>query len=293
MVAVTVRSWRTASTPGHRRSSPTRTTCTPGCASTNRSRGSSRPASTSSPATTTSTRCCATVGWGAPTCTSAPTRSSGTRPTPSTSSRSGGWCRHGMLDREPPDHTRLRRLVSKAFTPRRVEQLRPTVERLADELVDDLLAAGGGDLIATVAEPLPVDRHRRAARRAARGPARCCGRGRRHLRHVRAEPVPGDRRHGRTGVRGVLRRTCAASPGCRRGRSARRPHHRARRRSRRGRPLTEDELIGTCVLLLNAGHEATVNVTGNGWWALFRNPDQLAALRGRRTWLLPRRRSRS
>jgi cytochrome P450 len=43
--------------------------------------------------------------------------------------------------------------------------------------------------------------------------------------------------------------------------------------------LTEDELIGTCVLLLNAGHEATVNVTGNGWWSLFRNPAQLARLR--------------
>src|SRR6266498_4028169 len=42
-----------------------------------------------------------------------------------------------------------------------------------------------------------------------------------------------------------------------------------------GERLTEDELIGTCVLLLNAGHEATVNVTGNGWWALLRNPDQL------------------
>ena len=46
-----------------------------------------------------------------------------------------------------------------------------------------------------------------------------------------------------------------------------------------GERLTEDELIGTCVLLLNAGHEATVNVTGNGWWSLFRNPDQLARLR--------------
>ncbi|MGZ3422377.1 MAG: cytochrome P450, partial [Polyangiales bacterium] len=43
--------------------------------------------------------------------------------------------------------------------------------------------------------------------------------------------------------------------------------------------LTEDELIGTCVLLLNAGHEATVNVTGNGWWSLFRNPSELARLR--------------
>jgi cytochrome P450 len=43
--------------------------------------------------------------------------------------------------------------------------------------------------------------------------------------------------------------------------------------------LSEDELVGTCVLLLNAGHEASVNVTGNGWWALLRNPDQLDALR--------------
>ena len=46
-----------------------------------------------------------------------------------------------------------------------------------------------------------------------------------------------------------------------------------------GDRLTEDELIGTCVLLLNAGHEATVNVTGNGWWSLFRHPDALARLR--------------
>jgi cytochrome P450 len=46
-----------------------------------------------------------------------------------------------------------------------------------------------------------------------------------------------------------------------------------------GERLTEDELIGTCVLLLNAGHEATVNVTGNGWWALFRHPEALARLR--------------
>jgi cytochrome P450 len=46
-----------------------------------------------------------------------------------------------------------------------------------------------------------------------------------------------------------------------------------------GDTLTEDELIGTCVLLLNAGHEATVNVTTIGWWSLFRNPSELARLR--------------
>lgn len=46
-----------------------------------------------------------------------------------------------------------------------------------------------------------------------------------------------------------------------------------------GDKLTEEELVGTCVLLLNAGHEATVNVTGNGWWSLFRNPAELERLR--------------
>jgi unspecific monooxygenase len=49
-----------------------------------------------------------------------------------------------------------------------------------------------------------------------------------------------------------------------------------------GDRLSEQEMISTCVLLLNAGHEATVNATVNGWWALFRNPDQLAALRADR-----------
>lgn len=61
-----------------------------------------------------------------------------------------------MLDLEPPDHTRIRRLVSKAFTPRTVERLKPYVARLAGELVDGLVAKGGGDLLTDVAEPLPV-----------------------------------------------------------------------------------------------------------------------------------------
>ncbi|MGW8703412.1 cytochrome P450, partial [Streptomyces eurythermus] len=63
---------------------------------------------------------------------------------------------HGMLDLEPPDHTRIRRLVSKAFTPRTVERLRGYVHGLADSLVADLVAAGGGDLLTDLAEPLPV-----------------------------------------------------------------------------------------------------------------------------------------
>jgi cytochrome P450 len=186
--------------------------------------------------------------------------------------------RSGMLDREPPDHTRLRRLVSKAFTPRTVENLRPTVERLAAELVTGLLDAGGGDLIAMVAEPLPVaviaemlgvpesDRHLlrpwsadicgmyelNPSREAQDTAVRACEEFSDYLRGLarlrRTEPSDD-----------LITALVQVSD--------------------EGDRLTEDELIGTCVLLLNAGHEATVNVTGNGWWALFRNPDQLAALR--------------
>src|SRR5690606_28276079 len=64
--------------------------------------------------------------------------------------------RAGMLDVEPLVHTRLRRLVSRAFTPRMVESLRPRVRAIATELVEGLVARGGGDLLAEVAEPLPV-----------------------------------------------------------------------------------------------------------------------------------------
>jgi unspecific monooxygenase len=185
---------------------------------------------------------------------------------------------HGMLDLEPPDHTRIRRLVSKAFTPRTVERLKPYVERLAGELVDGLVRRGGGDLLAEVAEPLPVaviaemlgvpesDRaplrpwsadicgmyelnpSKETAARAVRASVEFSD----YLRELIAErrKDPGD---------DLISGLIAA-------------HDEDDR-------LTEQEMISTCVLLLNAGHEATVNATVNGWWALLRHPDQLAALR--------------
>ncbi|WLW53349.1 cytochrome P450 [Streptomyces sp. YU58] len=189
---------------------------------------------------------------------------------------------HGMLDLEPPDHTRIRRLVSKAFTPRTVEGLRPYVRGLADELVAALVARGGGDLLTDVAEPLPVaviaemlgipeaDRAplrpwsadicgmyelnppEEVAARAVRASVEFSD----YLRELIAErrKEPGDDL-----VSGLI---AAHDEGDR---------------------LTEQEMISTCVLLLNAGHEATVNATVNGWWALFRDPDQLAALRADHT----------
>ncbi|MBO4257860.1 cytochrome P450 [Streptomyces griseorubiginosus] len=185
---------------------------------------------------------------------------------------------HGMLDLEPPDHTRIRRLVSKAFTPRTVEQLKPYVNELAGDLVDRLVEKGGGDLLTDVAEPLPVaviaqmlgipeaDRaplrpwsadicgmyelnpSEETARRAVQASVEFSD----YLRELIAErrEKPGDDL-----ISGLI-----AAHG-------------------EGDRLTEQEMISTAVLLLNAGHEATVNATVNGWYALFRNPAQLAALR--------------
>ncbi|MFE5483702.1 cytochrome P450 [Streptomyces sp. NPDC056527] len=183
---------------------------------------------------------------------------------------------HGLLDLEAADHTRIRRLVSKAFTPRTVENLAPTVRRLAAELVGGLVERGGGDLLADVAEPLPV-----AVIAEMLGiPAEDEERGR--LRPWSAEICgmfelnPSEE---------TARRAVQASLDF----SAYLRELIERRRKDPGEDLissliaveelTEQEMISTCVLLLNAGHEATVNTTVNGWWTLLRHPEQLAELR--------------
>jgi cytochrome P450 len=193
--------------------------------------------------------------------------------------------RAGMLDVEPPAHTRLRRLVAKAFTARMVEGLRPMVRRLAEELAGGLVDKGEGDLLAEVAEPLPVrviaemlgvpaaDRHLLRP-----WSADICG-------MYELNPAPAAQR---TAVRAAVEFSAYL-----------RDLARARAADPRddlisalaqvadaGDRLTEDELIGTCVLLLNAGHEATVNATGNAWWSLFRDPGELARLRADHT-LIP------
>ncbi|WP_225077018.1 MULTISPECIES: cytochrome P450 [unclassified Streptomyces] len=185
---------------------------------------------------------------------------------------------HGMLDLEPPDHTRIRRLVSKAFTPRTVERLKPYVHRLANELVAELVAAGGGDLLRDVAEPLPVAVIAEMlgipeADRAQLRPwsADICG---------MYELNPSEE----TAAKAV--RASVEFSDCLRELIAERRKEPGEdlisgliAAHDEGDRLTEQEMISTAVLLLNAGHEATVNATVNGWWALFRNPKQLAALR--------------
>ncbi|MEV3966732.1 cytochrome P450 [Streptomyces sp. NPDC050698] len=189
---------------------------------------------------------------------------------------------HGMLDLEPPDHTRIRRLVSKAFTPRTVERLKPYVRGLADALVADLVAAGGGDLLKDVAEPLPVAviAEMLGIPESDRAPLRpwsadICGMYELNpseetaARAVRASVEFSD----------YLRELIAArrkEPGEDLVSGLIEAHD-------EGDRLTEQEMISTCVLLLNAGHEATVNATVNGWYALFRNPSQLELLRSDHT----------
>ncbi|MET8609352.1 cytochrome P450 [Streptomyces misionensis] len=185
---------------------------------------------------------------------------------------------HGMLDLEPPDHTRIRRLVSKAFTPRTVERLQPYVEDLANELVAGLVREGGGDLLADVAEPLPVAviAEMLGIPEADRGQLRpwsaaICGMYELNPpEETAAEAVRASVEFSEY-LRGLIAAR-RAEPGEDLISGLIAAHD-------EGDRLTEQEMISTAVLLLNAGHEATVNATVNGWWALFGNPGQLAALR--------------
>lgn len=185
---------------------------------------------------------------------------------------------NSMFDKEPPDHTRLRALVHKVFTPRRVEDLRGKIEAICDDLLD---AAGGSfDLLEAFAVPLPVtviaellgvpeaDRH--------------------HLRPWSRDIVAMyELNHTPEQAERAITAAVEFSDYLRQLARGRKSDPRGDLISalatveEAGEVLSEDELISTCVLLLNAGHEATVNVLGNGMWALFQNPDQLRLLRER------------
>ncbi|WP_026414166.1 cytochrome P450 [Actinomadura oligospora] len=191
--------------------------------------------------------------------------------------RSAG-ARRSFLTMDPPDHTRLRRLVGRAFTPRLVERLRPRVEQVVHDLLADT-ADHSFDVIADLAHPLPViiisellgvpaeDRER------FRGWSDALARG--------LDPdflLPPDdlaRRDEARAEFGVYFRELAA----RRRAEPRDDLLSALTASHDGEALTEAELLATCVLLLVAGHETTVNLIGNGALALLRHPEQLAWFR--------------
>ncbi|MEU8959743.1 cytochrome P450 [Streptomyces sp. NPDC048518] len=182
-----------------------------------------------------------------------------------------------LLNIDPPDHTRLRRLVSKAFTPRRVAAFAPRVQELTDQLIDAVVAKGGGpggtaDLIHEFAFPLPIyaicdllgvpredqDDFRDWAGMMIRhggGPRGGVARSVKKMRGYLAELIhrkrldPGDDL-----ISGLIKA------------------------SDHGEHLTENEAAAMAFILLFAGFETTVNLIGNGVYALLTHPEQRARL---------------
>ncbi len=176
-----------------------------------------------------------------------------------------------LLSNEPPKHTRLRTLVGKTFTPRRIESLAARTTAIVEETIERVAASGEFDLVADVAEPLPVILI-----------CELLGVGVEHAAQLRAwsaaivklyelESTADQQRAANDAV-------IAFSAFVREIVAARRADPRDDLISAlaavedAGDSLSEDELIGTCILLLNAGHEATVNGTVNAIVALLRDP---------------------
>jgi cytochrome P450 len=185
---------------------------------------------------------------------------------------------HAMLNLDPPDHTRLRRLVSKAFTPRAIEALRPRIQELVDAALDRAADTGSMDLIADLAFPLPFqvitdmlgmpDTDQEQLREWSGTIVRSL------------EPINDPE---------VVRAIDAAGQSMRALVTDAIEHKRAHpaddlltaliEAEEHGDVLSDAELLDQVVLLYIAGHETTVNLIGNGVLALLRNPDQLQVLR--------------
>lgn len=181
-----------------------------------------------------------------------------------------------MLDTDPPDHERLRALVSKAFTPRLIERMRPRIQAIADSLLDAVEDKGEMDLIDDYAFPLPIIVIA-------------------ELLGVPAEDRNSFREWSDAAVSGnatkeyleevLVPHMQAFSDYLRRMFEEKRMNPKDDlisalvRAEEAGERLSEDELLGMVFLLLIAGHETTVNLIGNGVLALLQHPDQLQKLR--------------
>jgi cytochrome P450 len=186
--------------------------------------------------------------------------------------------RSQILSADPPAHTRIRALMAKAFTPARVEQLRPVIQRCADECIAVALENGVVDLISGFAHRLPfrvicemvgVPEGERAALEAPTLDL---------VRTTDITPLDAEELYRCNQSTMALRDYFVSL-------AARRPKHAPENifdellAARAEEKLSHDELIANVLLLFVAGHDTSVNLFGNGLLALFRNPDQLALLR--------------
>ncbi|QOV34588.1 cytochrome P450 [Streptomyces ferrugineus] len=178
-----------------------------------------------------------------------------------------------LLASDPPQHTRLRGLIARAFTMRRVEELRPRIQRITDDLLDAMLPRGRADLVESLAYPLPLtvicellgvpDMDRAEFRKMSTEVVAPTSPGNEvdaftHLGAYFTDLIEDKRCAGPGGdLLSDLIRTTAED----------------------GDRLSPDELRGMAFILLIAGHETTVNLITSGVHALLTHPGQLAALR--------------
>jgi cytochrome P450 len=186
---------------------------------------------------------------------------------------------HWMLQQDPPDHTRLRGLVVKAFTARRVEDMRPRIQQIVDQTLDAIVGQGRMDLIEDFAFRLPVtiicdmlgipEDHREVFYKSSRD-------GGRLLDPVQLTPAEIEKGNAGNAMAQMyfhqlfeLRRRNPGDDLVTQLVQA----------EEDGSKLSNEELTANIILLFGAGHETTVNLIGNGLLALHRNPDQLALLK--------------
>ncbi|MGV3721460.1 MAG: cytochrome P450 [Actinomycetota bacterium] len=186
-----------------------------------------------------------------------------------------------MLFSDPPDHTRLRGLANRAFTPRVVQTMQPRIQQIADELLDRAERRGSLDVVQDYAVWLPLlvvaellgvpTKDRKRFKTWSDDLALFVGGSTLPLPLILARAGRGVF-HLRQYFRGLVRKR-------RSGPAVDDLLGALLIAEERGDSLTEDELLANAILLLAAGHETTANLIGNGTLALLRHPDQLALLR--------------
>ncbi len=194
--------------------------------------------------------------------------------------RLGDMIGHMMLRKDDPDHSRLRGLVNRAFSPRVIEGLRPRIETIVDHLLAAVMTRGQGqmDVIRDLATPLPVI----VIAELLGVPTRDQGRFKKWSDDI-AVVLDGTVRE--SGLPDAAQSAFELAEYLRSIVAERRADPREDLISRmiaardEQDALTDDELVANCVLILLAGHESTTNLIGNGALALLRHPDQMAMLR--------------